>query len=333
MEEHFVEAAGYARGRGDHCRIHFTVSPEFQTPIRQHLDRIIPEYESAYGVRYTVELSEQRASTDTIAVDLENLPFRDDQGRLVFRPAGHGALLYNLNDLDADLVFIKNIDNVAHERFINFTIISKKVLAGCLLFHRKKIFDYLEKLGRQDVTTALISEISEYCRTSLHLYLPAHFSQLSLKEKCTVLFSVLNRPIRVCGMVRNMGEPGGGPFWVEKETGEITLQIIEQFQVDPQDHEQMEIWKSSTHFNPVDLVCSIRDYTGRKFDLGRFADQDAVCISAKSEKGRALKALELPGLWNGSMGRWITLFVDVPLETFNPVKTVEDLLRKEHQPA
>jgi hypothetical protein len=333
MEEHFVEAAAYARGRDNLCRIHFTVSPEFRAPIQRLLDRIIPEYELLCGVTYHVELSEQKAETDTVAVDLENCPFRDEKGDLVFRPAGHGALLMNLNELNADVIFIKNIDNIAHESFIKATADSKKMLAGCLLQHRKRVFGYLEQLSQENVTVKIIDEISIYCTSFLHLSLPVDFPARTPADKVALLFTLLNRPLRVCGMVRNTGEPGGGPFWVKQKNGESSLQIIEQFQVDGNDAAQMTIWSASTHFNPVDLVCSIRDYRGRKFDLAEFADQDAVCISVKSEKGRALKALELPGLWNGAMAGWISLFLEVPLETFNPVKTVEDLLRREHRPA
>ena len=333
LEEHFVEAAGYARSRGDICRLHFTVSEEFQKAVAGHVGRVIDGYQQQYRTRFQVDFSIQKPSTNTLAVDLENRPFRNDQGRLVFRPAGHGALLYNLNDLDADLVFIKNIDNVSHDRLLPEAIPYKKALAGYLLTLQKQIFSYLNVLSGPDIAVKTIEGIRDYCAKSLQLSLPVHFSDRSPQEQKEILFNLLNRPIRICGMVKNTGEPGGGPFWVADEQGQISRQIIEQFQIDAQDAEQLRHWSASTHFNPVDLVCSIKDFRGRKFDLFRYADQNAVCISVKSEKGRSLKALELPGLWNGAMAHWITIFIEVPMITFNPVKTVEDLLRKEHLPA
>ncbi len=333
LEEHFVEAAGYARSRGGICRLHFTVSEEFQKVVARHVGRVIGEYQQQHRAGFQVDFSIQKPSTNTLAVDLENRPFRNDQGRLVFRPAGHGALLYNLNDLDADLVFIKNIDNVSHDRLLPEVIPYKKALAGYLLKIQEQIFHYLELLSETDMTVQMIEGIRDYCGKNLQLSLPVHFSDRSPAEQKQILFNLLNRPIRICGMVKNTGEPGGGPFWVVDEQRQTSRQIIEQFQINAQDEEQLKIWSSSTHFNPVDLVCSIKDFRGTKFDLFRYADQNAVCISVKSEKGRSLKALELPGLWNGAMAHWITVFVEVPIITFNPVKTVEDLLRKEHLPA
>ena len=333
LEEHFVEAAGYACSKGGVCHIHFTVSEEFLEPVRQHIRSVMTEYEEKYGVEYRVNISVQKSSTNTIAVDLDNHPFRDEQGRLVFRPAGHGALLYNLNELDADLVFIKNIDNVSHDRLLPEAILYKKALAGFLLKLQAQIFRYLEVLSGKDISLPIIEEIGEYCLKTLQLRLPETYDGLAPAEKTKLLFNTLNRPLRVCGMVKNTGEPGGGPFWVMDEQGEITRQIIEQFQIDEGNAEQRKLWSSSTHFNPVDLVCGLKDYRGRKFDLLQYADQNAICISVKSEKGHSLKALELPGLWNGSMAHWITVFLEVPISTFNPVKTVEDLLRKEHSPA
>ncbi|NLN60315.1 MAG: DUF4301 family protein [Deltaproteobacteria bacterium] len=332
LEEHFVEAAGYGKSGDGVCRIHFTVSEEFLPPVRRHIEQAANAFGTPYGATFEVGLSVQKPSTNTLAVDMDNRPFRDDRGRLVFRPGGHGALLDNLNDLDADLVFIKNIDNVCHARLLGETIRYKKVLAGYLLQVRETVFRYLEILSSNDVPERAIPEIEDWCRRSLQVHLPPDYPALSGPRKVSVLIDTLNRPIRVCGMVKNTGEPGGGPFWVEDDTGGVSRQIIEAFQVDGGNEEQVRFWRSSTHFNPVDLVCSLRDFRGGKFDLHRYADQDAVCISVKSEKGRSLKALELPGLWNGSMSRWITLFLEVPIVTFNPVKTVEDLLRVEHLP-
>lgn len=332
LEEHLVEAAEYARSRGGICRLHFTVSEEFQKLVARHVGHVLERYQRQFRSGFQVDFSIQKPETNTIAVDLENRPFRNERGQLVFRPGGHGALLHNLNDLEADLVFIKNIDNVSHDRLLPETIPYKKALAGCLLNVQDQIFRYLGALSGADVTTQMVEEITAYCRKTLQLGLPPQYDDMTTGEKVQILVGVLNRPIRICGMVKNTGEPGGGPFWVVDEHGKISRQIIEQFQIDAQDAEQLKLWASSTHFNPVDLVCGIKDFRGRKFDLFRYADQNAVCISVKSEKGRSLKALELPGLWNGAMADWITIFIEVPIITFNPVKTVEDLLRKEHLP-
>jgi hypothetical protein len=333
LEEHFVESAVYGRSRGGICNIHFTISEEFQRSVARHVGQVIGQYQEQFMAVFQVEFSIQKPSTNTIAVNLENRPFRDEQDRLVFRPAGHGALLHNLNELDADLIFIKNIDNVVHERLLTETIAHKKLLAGYLLTLQEQIFRYLEILSGRAPSASIIEEIAVYYTQTLGLYLPSIYASLPDVQRADMLFSILNRPIRVCGMVKNTGEPGGGPFWTVDGQGEISRQIIEQFQIDGKNAEQLKVWSSSTHFNPVDLACGIKDYRGRKFDLFSYADQNAICISVKSEKGRSLKALELPGLWNGSMAHWITIFIEVPIITFNPVKTVEDLLRKEHLPA
>jgi len=330
LEEHLVEGAGYGRSRGNISHIHVTVSAEFLHHVKTHLENIIPEYERKYGTSYEVELSIQKPSTNTIAVDPENRPFRDEEGRLLFRPAGHGALLENLADIDADLIFIKNIDNISQERMQEINQSSKKMLAGLLLTLQERIFPFLTSLASGNVTAEQLKEMYEYCVRTLYLDLPADLLSSPRQEQVKILFSTMNRPIRVCGMVKNTGEPGGGPFWVKDENGHVSPQIIEQFQVNSSAPEQMKIWSSSTHFNPVDLVCGIKDFRGNRFNLKDFADQKAVCITAKSEKGRFLKALELPGLWNGSMAYWISIFVDVPVDTFTPVKIVEDLLREEH---
>ena len=330
LEEHLVEGVGYGRSQGNICRIHITVSGEFLSQVKKHLEKIIPEYERKYGTSYQVELSIQEPATNTIAVDPENRPFRDEKGRLLFRPGGHGALLENLTSIDADLIFIKNIDNVSRERMQEINQSSKKMLAGLLLTVQRRIFSYLALIASGNVTADQLQEMYEYCVQYLHLYLPANLLLSPQKEQAAILFTAMNRPIRVCGMVKNTGEPGGGPFWVKDEEGHVSRQIIEQFQVNSSDPGQMKIWSSSTHFNPVDIVCGIKDFRGNLFNLKDFADQKAVCITTKSEKGRSLKALELPGLWNGSMAYWISIFVDVPIETFTPVKIVEDLLREEH---
>ncbi len=331
FEEHLVEATGYATDNDNVARVRFTVSPEHEGPIRDHLKDVLRFYEKL-GVRFEIALSVQKASTDTIAVDLDNKPFRGEDGGLVFRPGGHGALLENLNALKADLVFIKNIDNVVPDRLKGETFIYKKALGGYLVALQKEIFGTLERLSNRDVKERLIEETFEFLRHKLSVTPPEGVRRDSREGRIEYLISILNRPLRVCGMVKNEGEPGGGPFWVEREDKSTSMQIVESSQVDMRSAEQRRIWESSTHFNPVDLVCGVRDHMGEPFDLMPFVDSDSGFISMKSKAGRELKALELPGLWNGSMAYWNTVFVEVPIITFNPVKTVLDLLRKEHQP-
>ncbi len=331
FEEHLVEAARYTKDMNHIARVHFTVSPEHEASIRDHLEKVRGLYEKS-GIRLEIGFSLQKPSTDTLAVDLENNPFRDDDGRLVFRPGGHGALLDNLDALKADLVFIKNIDNVVPDRFKQETYIYKKALGGYLLALQERMFGYLERLSTRDAGEQYIEEVMEFIRTKLSMSPPEGMEQGSREDKIDYLTSRLNRPLRVCGMVKNEGEPGGGPFWVEHADKSTSVQIVESSQVDMGSAEQRTIWESSTHFNPVDLVCGVRDYRGQSFDLMKFVDPRTGFISMKSMGGRELKALELPGLWNGSMAYWNTVFVEVPITTFNPVKTVLDLLRKEHQP-
>lgn len=332
LEEHLVEAALYVKDAHTMCRLHYTVSEEHQKQIEDYLSRITNIYEKRYDVKYCATLSIQKSSTNTIAVDLDNHPFRDQQGSLVFRPGGHGALLENLNSIDGDIIFLKNIDNIVSDRLKPVTILYKKILGGYLIYLQNKIFSYLRLLAKQEPGEDEIAEIVLFCEKMLHIVFPPLFKNLSLPEKCGCVVAKLNRPIRVCGMVKNEGEPGGGPFWVDEEDGTQSLQILEQSQIDSNSKEQKDIWNSATHFNPVDLVCGIRDYRAQKFDLHEFVDNKSYFISQKSEKGRDLRALELPGLWNGSMAFWNTIFVEVPIETFNPVKTVYDLLRPQHLP-
>ncbi len=262
---------------------------------------------------------------------MNNSPVTDINGELVFRPGGHGALLNNLNELEFDLVFIKNIDNVTTETLLNDTVQNKKALGGYLLFVQEKIFKYLKVLTDRESRQKLLDEIIEFCNSQLSIKFDNHFYNSTENEKTDYLFGILNRPIRVCGVVRNEGEPGGGPFWVQDKNDSQSIQIVESAQVDMNSREQKDIWNSSTHFNPVDLVCGVRDFKGNKFNLFDFIDHEAGIITVKSYQGNEIKALELPGLWNGSMAKWITIFIEVPLITFNPVKTVFDLLRAEHQ--
>jgi hypothetical protein len=333
-EEHFVEGAAYSKDTKGIVSIHFTVSPEHQQAFEKHVNEIKPKYEKAFGVVYQIGFSQQKSSTDTISVTPENEPFRNDDGSLLFRPAGHGALLENLNDLDADLIFIKNVDNVVPDHFKKPTIDYKKALAGVLLNLQEQIF-YYQKMLQENLPVSLESgfyaEAANFLENVLNVS-ASNNQYYSEKEELHLYFSQkFNRPIRVCGMVKNQGEPGGGPFFAVNNDGTISLQIAESSQIDFNDPEQSRIAKSATHFNPVDLVCAVRNYAGVKFNLMNYTDPNTGFISTKSKDGKELKAQELPGLWNGSMADWNTLFVEVPIETFNPVKTVNDLLRKEHQ--
>ncbi len=332
FEEHLVEAAAYVKDRNGVARIHFTISPEHEGAIKNHIERVRDRYEKS-GVKYEITFSYQKPSTDTVAVDLENRPFRDAEGKLVFRPGGHGALLENLYELEGDIIFIKNIDNVVPDRLKGETYLYKRVLGGLLVELQKQIFQYLDRISKGDLNEPLIEEIIGFASDRLYIVLPKRIGQGTKEEKADFLFSRLNRPLRVCGIVKNQGEPGGGPFWVEHADGTSSMQIVESSQVNMKSAGQKEIWESSTHFNPVDLVCGVRDYLGKAFNLMNFTDPETGFISTKSYEGRELKALELPGLWNGGMANWNTVFVEVPIITFNPVKTVFDLLRKEHQPA
>ena len=330
LEEHLVEGALYAAGADGKVNVHFTVSPEHRSLFEQLVGEKAAKYAEKYGVEYHVSFSEQKPSTDTIAADMDNRPFRDDKGHLVFRPGGHGALIENLNDLDSDIVFVKNIDNVVPDRLKDDTVTYKQVLAGVLVTLQKKAFDYLRLIDSGQYTHEQIEEMIRFVQQEL--YCRKHdIKDLEDGDLILYLKSKLNRPMRVCGMVKNVGEPGGGPFLAYNADGTVSLQILESSQIDMKDPEKKAMFEKGTHFNPVDLVCAIRDYQGRKFDLLRYVDPATGFISYKSKNGKDLKALELPGLWNGSMSDWNTVFVEVPLSTFNPVKTVNDLLREQHQ--
>lgn len=329
LEEHLVEAVSYVQDINHICRIHITISDEHKSDVEELIAQVKGYYETTYNVTYDLSLSIQLPSTNTIAVAMDNTPFRDARGELVFRPGGHGALLRNLNALDYDIIFLKNIDNVIPDRLKPETIIYKQIIGGYLIKLQEKSHTYLRRLTTGQADKSLLSEIIRFCREDLFIGFPIEFDSLPVRQKIDMIIDKLNRPFRVCGMVKNEGEPGGGPFWVEEGKTQ-SLQIIEQAQVDHTSEEQQHIWSSSTHFNPVDLVCGVKDYTGQKFELNRFVDENSYFISQKSMEGRDLKALEYPGLWNGSMARWNTVFVEVPIITFNPVKTIIDLLRKEH---
>lgn len=322
LEEHLVEAALYACNEGK-CNLHFTISNQYKADFDKLLSQVVPKYEKRFGIHYDITFSIQDPSTDTIAAELDNSPFHDENGNPLFRPGGHGALIKNLNDLQSDVVFIKNIDNVATDEHLDVAITYKKAMAAYMLQLQAKVNQYLKmiSLNSSSLDMMLLCEIMDFVETELMTPMDGDFSLDALVEK-------LHRPIRICGMVKNEGEPGGGPFWICNEDGELSLQIIESSQIDKNNPEQMEMLKNATHFNPVDIVCSLRDYEGQHFDLLRCVDNDAIFISTKSYGDRTLKALELPGLWNGAMSDWNTIFVEVPVETFNPVKTVFDLLKK-----
>lgn len=329
LEEHLVEGALYAANKNGKVNVHFTVSPEHRELFKALVAEKSAAYAKKYGVDYNISFSEQKASTDTIAADMENKPFRDG-GKLLFRPGGHGALIENLNDLDADIIFIKNIDNVVPDKFKGDTVLYKKLIAGVLVDLQQRAFAYLELLDSGKYTHEQIIEILQFVQKSLFCKNP-DTKDLEDAELVMYLKQKLNRPMRVCGMVKNVGEPGGGPFLAYNPDGTISLQILESSQIDMNDPEKKEMFEKGTHFNPVDLVCAVRDYKGHKFDLVNYVDKATGFISYKSKNGKELKALELPGLWNGAMSNWNTVFVEVPLSTFNPVKTVNDLLREQHQ--
>ncbi len=333
FEEHLVEGANYAKASNGVANFHFTVSPEHQPEFEKLLDKIKAVYETELGVKMNVSFSQQKPSTDTIAVDLNNEPFRESDGSLLFRPGGHGALIENLNDLDADIIFLKNIDNVVPDRLKKPTIDYKKALAGVLLKHQEKLFFYQKELNEKHpaaLNSAFLAAASNFLENTLNTH-PANNQYYTEKEQLYYyLKEKFNRPLRVCGMVKNQGEPGGGPFWAKNSDGTVSLQVVESSQIDPESVQQQKIVKNATHFNPVDLVCGVKNYKGEKYDLTAFTDPETGFISEKSKDGKTLKAQELPGLWNGAMSNWNTLFVEVPIETFNPVKTVNDLLREEH---
>lgn len=326
FEEHLKEGAAYAASNGT-ASLHFTVSEAHKELFEKKLEEVLPLYAKKYKCKYNVSFSTQRPETDTVAVDENNKPVHTPDGGLVFRPGGHGALIANLNHIDADIIFIKNIDNVVQERQNADTLLYKKAIAGMLLSNQAKVFEYLCKLD-ENPTEALMLEVEAFLKTKLAILPPAEFPLYSENQKLDFLRNKLNRPIRVCGMVVNEGEPGGGPYWVKGADGSIQLQILESTQIPDN---KKDIMAQATHFNPVDLVCSTVDYKGNKFDLPMFVDPQTGFISSKSIEGKTVRALELPGLWNGAMSDWITLFVEVPASTFNPVKTVNDLLRPAHQ--
>ncbi len=331
LEEHLVEAANYCT-TGYKTQVHFTVSPEHRKAFEEHFEKAKLLYEILFEVEIEAQFSEQKLSTDTVAVDMNNKPFRDSDDSILFRPAGHGALIENLNDLDADVIFIKNIDNVVPDRLKDATYRYKKAIGSLLLQMQERIFGYLNELDEtEEISDELMDEILEFIEEDLCVMPEINFDELAKTKKLEYIKNKLNRPLRVCGMVKNEGEPGGGPFWAINSDDTASLQIVESSQIDVSDHTRMTISKNATHFNPVDLVCAVKNYKSERFNLLQFIDPQTGFISKKSKDGKDLKAQEVPGLWNGAMSDWNTIFVEVPIITFNPVKTVNDLLRPEHQ--
>lgn len=329
LEEHLVEGALYADSKGM-VHIHYTVSPEHRTLFEKKVADTKDKYEKAYNVKYDITFSEQKPSTDTIAVNPDDTPFRNADGSLLFRPGGHGALIENLNEIPADVVFIKNIDNVVPDRLKADTVTYKQVIAGVLISLQEKAFEYLRLLDEGTYNHEKLEEIIRFVQRDLCCR-KHDIKELEDAELVIYLRSKLNRPMRVCGVVKNVGEPGGGPFLTYNQDGTVSLQILESSQIDKSNTEYMKMFTEGTHFNPVDLVCAVKNYKGEKFNLPDYVDRTTGFISSKSKNGKDLKALELPGLWNGAMSNWNTVFVEVPLSTFNPVKTVNDLLREQHQ--
>lgn len=329
FEEHLVEGAMYASAKGK-ANIHFTVSEEHQSLFDDLKALNQKIYSEKYNTAINISFSNQKKSTDTIAADMNNEPFREN-GKLVFRPAGHGALIENLNDADADIIFIKNIDNVAIENKYPTAIAYKKIIAGKLIQLQTTIHSYLKKLSSGSVSRDELQSMATFMKDSFCMNVPEKISNMNDQEATGYLYQKLNRPVRVCGMIKNSGEPGGGPYIILNDRNESSLQILESSQIDTANPTEKEKMNRSTHFNPVDLVCAVKDHEGKKYDLTKYTDPKTGFISEKTKNGLKLKALELPGLWNGAMSDWNTLFVEVPMESFNPVKTVMDLLRPGHQ--
>ncbi len=332
FEEHLREAAKYCSGRDGTLMLHLTVSPDHLDGFQTEAARVVAQVEKETGLQINLSFSFQKTETDTLAVDPQNEPFRNSDGSLLFRPGGHGALIQNLNALDSDILFISNIDNVAPDRMTGVRVSYKEILGGVLLEIRSKVFYYLQLLtGDERVEKTRLDTMVTFLHERLGVAIPNLLQSWDATDLKMWLIHTMDRPIRVCGMVKNEGEPGGGPFYVRSESGEISLQIVESSQIDLEDPEKAALAKQSTHFNPVDLVCGIRNYKGDKFNLTQYVDHNTGFISEKSLGGKTLKALELPGLWNGAMAKWLTIFVEVSIETFSPVKTVFDLMREEHR--
>ncbi len=330
FEEHIYEASQLVADQFNNVNIHFTISREHEDIFQKSVNKTINDLRNE-GFNIILSYSYQEKSTDTISVTFDNKPFLNNDGKLVFRPAGHGALIENLNNLSGDLIIIKNIDNILPSTKNAVSLRYAKILTGFLISVQKEIFSYLRVLEKQKVNDSLITEIKKFAVEYLSLHIPQDFDKQITDNKAAYLFTKLNRPIRVCGMVKNEDHPGGGPFWVRNSGGEISLQIVEESQINKSDPVQLKLFQSATHFNPVDMICAVKNFKGRNFDLKKYVDENSGLITTKTYQGKELKALELPGLWNGGMSDWNTLFVEIPSETFNPVKEITDLLKPAHQ--
>ena len=330
FEEHLLEATLYATSNNK-ADLHFTISEAHKKMFVGELEHIKEDIEDKTNTNFNISFSFQNKSTDTIALTSKDEIYREQDGSLLFRPSGHGALLENLNDLDYDIIFIKNIDNVVVSEHHDSISDYKKLLAGILIEAQDQAFKFLHQIETSDINDTDIDEMTKLITGKMNVVVPKDFENSNLESKLFYLKEKLNRPIRVCGMVKNEGEPGGGPFWVKDENGQISLQIVESAQIDAKNEHQVNLLKNATHFNPVDLACGVKNYKGEKFDLTQFVDPKAAFVTVKSHNGEEIKVLELPGLWNGSMAYWNTIFVEIPVSTFNPVKTVNDLLKPAHQ--
>ncbi len=329
FEEHLVEAIEYcADARGD-CRVHFTVAEEHFQQVKDFLEKATQRFaRSQY--RFLWDLSLQSPTTHTLAVDLYGQPVRKESGELLFRPGGHGALLKNLQECGGDLVFIKNIDNVAPDRLKGPGYRAKRLLGGLCLRLQGRLFEYLRFL-EEAASEHLLEDAADFAHREFYLDLEPLERLDDFSQRRQWLVEQLHRPIRVCGVVPYNGEPGGGPFWVADAGESLSLQIVEKSQIRGADAEQIRLFAASTHFNPVDMVCGLRDFRGDCFDLQKFVDASRWFLSKKSYRGEEIAVLERPGLWNGAMAHWLTVFVEIPQESFTPVKTLADLLRPEHQ--
>jgi hypothetical protein len=331
LEEHLVEAAEYALDKNNTVHLHFTVSPEHVNLFTSYCQQVVPLYEHQFGITYDIEFSVQHSSTDTIAFTTDNKPFKDNEGNLVFRPGGHGSLIENLNNIDADIVLIKNIDNVVQDKYKSDTFEYKKVLICFLLRIRKQVFTYLDMFDRKRLSLEELKEVEFFLQNTLFVQLEKKYNDLSLSEKQMYLYQIMDRPIRVCGVVKREDEPGGGPFWVKDANGKLSLQIVETSEMNLSDVRQRERLERSAFFNPVDLACSVKNHRGNPFNLFDYIDHSRYFVAQKSYMGKTIKAIENPGLWNGAMSDWLTVFVSVPLTTFTPVKTINDLLKQTHK--
>lgn len=330
FKEHLKEAALYAKTNGK-ANLHFTISPQHEAMFKEEEAISVPRISQKTTTEFHVSYSFQKTSTDTIAVNNDNTLFRNADGSLLFRPGGHGALIENLDEQDADVIFIKNIDNVVVDANLEAVANSKKMLAGLLLKVQSKAFAYAAALEHNEVLPQALSDTAHFLEKDLNVRLPSEYEALNPEEQWAILKDKINRPIRICGMVKNEGEPGGGPFWISDTKGGVSLQIIESAQINMNDTAQAALLKNATHFNPVDIICGVKNHKGEKYNLLNYVDEKQGFITGKTKEGKELKALELPGLWNGAMAFWNTIFVEVPLVTFNPVKTVNDLLKPSHQ--